>query len=209
MKTSPSVWISAAHQHGFDLAESQARELDALATWTAERATRLGLTNYRSPADVGRHALLPTFSLQQHLRATPQDSALAEIGPGSGVQGFALALLNPDREMLFAERRQRAVSFLELTRARLGVENVRVRQVDCAQLAKDEPASRELVMFRALAPAAAALPLVRGLLRPAGRVAVWHKTEDPAFINPPEGWQRLITAPTALPRLDLSLFAPI
>lgn len=181
--------------------------LNDLCHWMAERAEPLGLTKYATPAEILTHALAPTFALLPHLDDA-RPLTIAEIGPGSGVQGLALAVLYPDHHLLMVERRRRAVSFLELTRARFALENVSVQQVDCRELAKDRPGTIDVVMFRALATAESALPLVRDLLRSDGFVAAWHRSGDSAFVHPPAGWRRLLTEDTSLPRLDMSLLAP-
>ena len=177
--------------------------LDELAAWLAERARPLGLTHYRSAEEVARHALLPTFALFA-LTASPLPGPLLDLGAGSGALGLTVAVLCPNLHVVLADRRQRAATFINLTRARLGLHNAQVRQVSAEQLAKEAIGSFEVVCFRALAPAETALGLAKPLLAPSGWVAVWHQSDDPAYGDPPEGWLRRATAPTALPALAVS-----
>jgi 16S rRNA (guanine527-N7)-methyltransferase len=196
-------WTTLGAAYGLAITPDQAGRLDDLACWLAERASPLGLTNYGTPEDIVTSFLLPTFSL-----FTLEKSALAgpllDLGAGSGALGLTVATLCPDLPVTLADRRSRATTFMSLTRARFHLLNIDVRQVSAERLAKESPASFQIVCFRALAPAEIALRLAAPLLGPGGWVAAWHQAEDSHFIDPSEGWERVATAPTILPGLAVS-----
>ena len=201
--TAPADWVDLGRSWGVAVTPEQAARLGALASWLAERAFPLGLTNYRTTADLSLHALLPTLALFR-LPASPLSGPVLDLGAGSGVLGLTLAIVCPDLALVLADRRQRAATFMNLTRVRLHLDNVEVRQVSAQELAKTVGGSFSVVCFRALAPAETALGLARPLLRPEGWVAVWHQTEDRAYRDPPAGWTRRATVVTALPALAVS-----
>ncbi len=201
--TAPVNWADLGRCGGVTVTPEQAARLGELASWLAERAFPLGLTNYRSAADLSLHALLPTLALFR-LATSPLPGPILDLGAGSGALGLTLAILCPDLRVVLADRRQRSAIFVNLTRARLYLENVEVRQVSAENLAKTAGGSFAVVGFRALAQAEAALGLVGPLLRPDGWVAVWHQSEDQAYRDPPVGWARRATVATVLPGLAVS-----
>ena len=185
------------------LTPDQERRLEELATWLAERAHPLGLTNYPSAAAVLKHHLSPNFSLFC-LVPPPLSGPVLDLGAGCGALGLTLALLDPELSVLLADRRRRSARFIALTAARLALPNAHAMQVDAEALAKNSPAAFNLVCFRALAPAPLALALAAPLLRPNGSVAVWHQSSDQGFLQPPPPWECLQTADTSLPGLSVS-----
>ena len=196
-------WVDQGRSWGVSVTPEQAARLDELASWLAERAFPLGLTNYRTAADLALHALLPTFALFR-LSASPLLGPLLDLGAGSGALGLTVATIRPDLRIVLADRRQRSATFMNLTRARMHLSNVEVRQVSAQELAKTAPGSFAAVCFRALAHAETALGLARPLLSSSGWVAVWHQSADSAYLDPPEGWIRRATKLTALPALVVS-----
>ncbi len=196
-------WVSLGSTYGIAVTPDQAARLEALAWWLAERAYPLGLTNYRTAAEVTQHALLPTLALFS-LAASPLSGPLLDLGAGSGALGLTVALLCPDLPVVLADRRKRSAAFLSLTKARLQLHDVEVQQVSVEAWAKDQSRRFEVVCCRALAPAQTALRLAEPLLAPGGWVAVWHRGEDPVYHNPPACWLRRATVSTALPGLCAS-----
>ncbi len=199
----PSEWIIRGEAWGLSLTAAQATQLASLAAWLADRAFPLGLTNYRTAADLATHFLLPTFAFSRLAGSAPPRPVL-DLGAGSGALGLTLAILYPDTPLVLADRRQRAATFMNLTRARLGLDNVEVRQVSAEVLAKSSGSGFAAICFRALAPAGLALPLVEPLLASCGWVAAWHQADDEAFLSPPPGWSCRSTVATDLPGLVVS-----
>ena len=196
-------WLTLGAAYGLAITPDQAARLHDLAFWLAERASPLGLTNYRTSEAIVSHFLSPTFPLFALAEAS-LTGPLLDLGAGSGALGFAVAILCPDLAVTLADRRRRAATFMSLTRARLHLINMDVRQVSAEALAKDAPESFRVVCFRALAPAEVALSMAAPLLGPGGWVAAWHQADDDGFLNPPGGWTRVATAPTVLPGLAVS-----
>ena len=199
----PLDWVALGVSYGVSVSPEHAALLDELASWLADRAFPVGLTNYRTADDIAVHALLPTLALFP-LATSPLDGPILDLGAGSGALGLALAVLRPDLPLILADRRQRSATFMSLTRARLHLYNVDVRQVSAEDLAKSNGGEFQVACFRALAHAETALRLARPLLSPSGWVAVWHQSADESWLRPPEGWVRAGTQPTALPALSVS-----
>ena len=201
----PSVdWIALGASNRLTVSPDQAARLDALASWLAERALPLGLTNYRTPEDISRHALAPTFALFS-LAGPALRGPLLDLGAGSGALGLTVAVLCPDLPVTLADRRSRAATFMSLTRARLHLDNVEVRQVSAQELAKDAAGAFQVVCFRALGHAETALRWAAPLLAPGGCVAAWHQAADSGFLHPSTGWLRRATVTTVWPGLSVSL----
>ena len=131
----PLNWIALGAAHGLTVTPDQAGRLEELSRWLAERASPLGFTNYRTPEDISRHALSPTFSLFS-LARSGLTGPLLDLGAGSGALGLTVAILCPSLPITLADRRSRAATFMSLTCARLQLNNVRVRQVSARELAK-------------------------------------------------------------------------
>lgn len=203
--SAPPDYQAVAHECGLSLRPEQVQSLERLARWIAERAYPLGLTNYATAEEVTQRALLPTLSLFRLLSPPLRGRAL-DLGAGSGALGFTLALVSPELRALLADRRQRSALFLNLTRTRLEINNVEVRQVEAQALAKESAEAFDLVCLRALAPAPQAFNLVGPLLAREGSVAAWHQSEDASYLDPPVGWERVVTTPTCLSRLSVSQF---
>lgn len=198
-------WLAKAQECRLSLNPEQVQSLEQLAIWIAERAYPLGLTNYATAQEVAEGAILPTLSLFRLLPA-PLSGLALDLGAGSGVIGFTLALLSPQLRVMLADRRQRSAVFLNLTRLRLNINNARAKQVEAQVLAKESAREFNLVCLRALAPAAQALSLTKPLLTVSGSVAIWHQSEEAAYLDPPPGWERVATAATCLSRLSVSRF---
>ena len=198
-------WESAAARHGLCLDAGQRQQLQSLAEWVAERGSRLGLTHYATAEEVALHAILPTFALFG-LRKPCAGELVLDLGAGSGVLGFTLAVLAPQVRVVLADRRRRSARFLGLTQARLGLENAEGREVSAQELAKVERRGFGLVCVRALAPGEVTLALAQPLVAPEGALAVWHQSQDPAYLYPSSPWQRQATAETDLPLLSVSIY---
>jgi 16S rRNA (guanine527-N7)-methyltransferase len=176
--------------------------LDELARWLAGRAFPLGLTNYAVAETVREHHIAPTlavFCLQ-----TPLSGLTLDLGAGSGALGLTLALLSADIRVILVDRRRRSAEFIALTIARLGLKNAKAMQVNAEGLAKRMPQAFDMICFRALAPAPAALSMAAPLLRSSGFVFAWHQSRDQDFLHPPSQWERLATANTSLAGLSVS-----
>jgi 16S rRNA (guanine527-N7)-methyltransferase len=198
-------WTEAGAEYGLEIPPPLAARLDGLATWLAERGLPLGLTNYPSPQRIAVRHMAPTLAMFR-LPDFPRSGEALDLGAGGGALGLTLALLCPDLRVLLADRRRRSATFIGLTVARLGIENARAMQVEAAALGKEGPGQFDVVGFRALAAASEALRLSAPLLGPRGFVAAWHQAEDPAFLQPPPGWERTATVATSLPGLSVSQF---
>lgn len=108
-----------------ELSRAQAGALDRLEDLLRERALPLGLIAESDRERLGeRHT---RDSLRAATLIGPDDRVLCDIGPGAGLPGLVVAIARPQLEVVLVEPKQRAVGFLELVIARLGLENAEVR----------------------------------------------------------------------------------
>ena len=195
-----------AAQHGCVLSVAQIEHLEALAQWLAERASALGLSQYRDLPAVLTAALSPPLALLDLLDITTVHH-LVDLGAGSGAIGFALALVPPHLSVDFIERSTKAATFLELTAHHLHIANTRVIIGDARALRSSYTDTYDLVCFRALTSGRAALELAWPFAHTDGHIAAWHQPDATAVRQPPPPRDRLTTAQTIVPGLVVSLYA--
>jgi 16S rRNA (guanine527-N7)-methyltransferase len=138
-----------------------------------EWAPRLDLV---APGDLDRFEsrhIADSLRLLGLVRSLPPGPA-ADVGSGAGLPGVPLAIADPSRPWRLLEPRRRRMAFLE--------EVVRSLALDCevvalsAERAAEDPRLRRahvLAVVRAVAPPAAAFPLLAPLVAPGGVAAVF------------------------------------
>ena len=176
--------------------------LAPLAAWLAKAAHPLGLTNYKHPDQLLQHALRPALALHD-LLGRPPLGAWTEIGPGCGALGLTLALAAPGAHFQLIDRRQRVISFLDLTIARFHIPNARAT---LAPAVPDQtPAARPIgVCFRAIAPPAQALSLAAG--HACHWICAWHTDTLLDYDVPPPGFDIAGRSRTSSPNLVATLY---
>jgi 16S rRNA (guanine(527)-N(7))-methyltransferase RsmG len=129
-------------------------------------ADRLGLV---SKADT--HTILARHtadSLLFALARMPQaEESWADIGSGAGFPGFVLAICYPASTFTLVEPQQRRAGFLEMQRARLGLDNVEIVVARAETLSTE---TFDVVVSRALAEPALALEAMHRIQRRGGAV---------------------------------------
>ena len=176
--------------------ESPPEQLIEIAGYLASRAYPLGLTNYASPEDLLREAILPCLAICD-VWDTLSPGSCAELGPGSGAMGLSLAALHPEVPFTLVDRRERVVSFLDVAARVLGMTNVTALAADVGRAPL--PCRYDLVVLRAFAKPAVALGAASAVS--AGWIAVWHSPETGGYDSAPAGFgleDRLLTSTDSL-----------
>lgn len=141
-------------------------------TETLRQAQRFGFFGARSIDTAIDHAEHYVDALVD----LPTGARVLDLGAGGGLPGLVVAEARPDLNILLLDRRQKRTDFLELARSRLGLDHVRVRCADAADLA-DEVVSGSTPAFdavtaRGFGPPDVTLRLARACLAPAGRIVI-------------------------------------
>ncbi len=116
----------------------------------------------------------------------PRPLALVDIGAGAGIPGLPLRLADPAIAVTLVEARRKRVSFLLAARRELDLGNVVVKEGRAEALLEQEPGlagSFDVVVARAVGPAAALLPLAHKYLK-AGGIFVASGPPDPVPQEP-------------------------
>ena len=153
--------------------------LDELSAWIAHAGVAAGLTGYDTADAVRAQGIAPATAIADRLGCSA--FRVAEIGPGSGALGLALALLRPDSRIVLVDSSARSAAFIDMTARRLRIANAVALR---ARLPVNEPEEIggpfDVVIVRAFAPAAVAVPTAAGLCREGGRVIWLHSADDVA-----------------------------
>ena len=176
-----------------DLSASQADALSLYETLLRERGVALGLI---APSDTNR---LGPRHVQDSLRAAAliraDDASLCDIGPGAGLPGLVVAIASPSLEVVMVEPKERAVAFLELAVARLGLQNVEIRHARV----EDVSLQADVATTRAFGPAQRSWEAAVRVLRPGGRLIYFAGGGS----QDPEATAREIRAPERPERIEL------
>ncbi len=172
-----------------------------LLAWLAPNAAALGLTQFGTAPALFEEIAAPALLLPALLGA-PLSGAWAELGPGCGAAGFALAVLSPDAHLTLVDRRERVVSFLELAARRFALDNVSVLRLNLT-LRLEEPLW-EGVCFRALGPPTESLCIAAACAR--RWACAWHTPDLIAYDASPPGFDLAARSLTASRLLAATLY---
>ena len=159
----------------FELPGAQGDALDRLEDLLRERAVPLGLIAESDRDRLGERHIRD--SLRAAFVLHPDETLLADIGPGAGLPGLVIAIARPEVQVVLIERKQRAVAFLELAVARLRLENVEVRHARV----EDVDLRADVATARAFASLEASWEAAVRVIRPRGRLIYFagQGLEDP------------------------------
>lgn len=87
---------------------------DELLAWNA----RINLTAITRPAEVLSHHLLDCLAIIPHL----PDGALLDVGSGGGLPGLVIAIMQPEREILSIDSRNKKIAFQRHAARQLGLQ---------------------------------------------------------------------------------------
>ncbi len=107
-----------------DIVPSEGAQITLAAHWSLVQQwnARTNLTAINdTPTAIVRH-YRDSLMVLPHLT----DGPIVDFGSGAGFPGMVLAIARPDWQVTLVEPRRKRVSFLEVARARLKLENVRV-----------------------------------------------------------------------------------
>lgn len=177
--------------------------LAALLEWLTPAAHRLGLTNYAHPDQVAENLVAPALQLLSPPLRPYLISPALDFGAGSGAIGLSIALAAPETQVLLADRRRRVVEFIDLAIRRHRLPNCHTLLADLAEPPPDWQNRCGTVLIRAFGPTVRALEQALAWLSPDGTIALWHRPPDP---TPPDGSRLLVTEPSNVPSLLLSIY---
>jgi 16S rRNA (guanine527-N7)-methyltransferase len=140
-------------------APDQLLELVELSTLLEQWSGRMNLTGHRSAVGIAKRLILDAAAL---LDLLPPFERLADLGSGAGFPGLPLAILEPEREFVLVEARERRHHFQREAIRRLGLRNVTSLRGRFEEL---EPLECGAVVAQAVAPPAR---LIDAMLRWAG-----------------------------------------
>ncbi|GAA2750847.1 16S rRNA (guanine(527)-N(7))-methyltransferase RsmG [Amnibacterium kyonggiense] len=132
----------------------------------AEHGIVLGLIGPLEPPRLWSRHVLNSGLLAPFL---PEGASVADVGSGAGLPGLVLAAARPDLAVTLIEPMERRVAWLEVERARLGLDNVVVERVRAEDAA---PGRFDVVTARAVGALTGLLPITARLARPGGRLAL-------------------------------------
>ena len=101
----------------------------------------------------------------------PRPLKIADIGAGAGIPGLPIRLADPGLALTLVESRRKRVSFLRATCRELRLADVVVKEARAEEVIRDEPDLRDtfdVVVTRAVGPAAGLLAVALGYLKPGG-----------------------------------------
>lgn len=163
-----------ARRLGLQLSASAAQQLVEYALMLAQANTRFNLLSRRTMAPrtlLERH-VLDSLRASEHLCAP----SVADVGSGPGLPGIPLAIARPELKMSLFERSSRRCDFLKLVKARLGLDQVEVEEVDVGT--RPFCQTFNTVVARALAPCEKALALLTPLVKESGRIVLFVGKES-------------------------------
>jgi 16S rRNA (guanine527-N7)-methyltransferase len=112
------------------------------------------------------------------LEPTHSAGRISDLGSGAGFPGLVLAVALPDAQVSLVESQQRRCEFLERVCAEAQIANARVVR-SRAEEWRDGIGEHDLVLARALAPAAVVLEYAAPLLRMRGMLMDWRGRRNP------------------------------
>jgi 16S rRNA (guanine527-N7)-methyltransferase len=138
--------------------------IDLLLKWNA----RINLTAIREPNEIVQRHFGESLFAAKYLLEQERPPTAIDLGSGAGFPGVPFALLAPEVQVTLIESQQRKAAFLrELVRT-LELKNVKV----FSDRAEGYPGTADLVMLRAVEKFEQALPMVVGLTKAGGRIAL-------------------------------------
>lgn len=164
--------------YGIDVREEQAILLVRYLELVIEKNKVVNLTRITKPAEaVTLHlvdSLLPLSSDHLHL---DEGTSLLDMGTGAGFPGVPVAVLTGARSTLVDSVRKKTDAVSEFVHE-LGIENVIARHARLEDLAREMPASQDVVFARALARTNILMEYATPFLRKKGLLVVEKARPD-------------------------------
>ena len=176
-----------------------------LAAWIARAGVAAGLTNYGTAAAVRANAIAPADVIAEVIGNA--GVRIAEIGPGSGALGLAIAMLLPGSTVTLLDSSGKSVAFIEMTALRFGIRNavpkrVRLPVHDVAALG----GPFDYVVVRAFASGPQAISTAASLCSPCGRVFWLHSEDDAAALRAHGSAAPVLTLESGVERMAITAF---
>ena len=181
----PEALIEArAAELGLRLSPAQVDRLIRFEGWLRDEALPAGAIGpHEGPRVLARH-VLDSLAVCRGWEEPP--ASVVDVGSGAGLPGIPLAIVWPGCQVVLLERSGRRARLLRRAIRVLGLENALVEEGDVGSA----PGGREAAVMRGVFPPEEAIPLLDGLLSPAGTAVV---AVGPAAEPPPAPEGRRIT----------------
>lgn len=178
-----AVALSAAVKSiGLDLAAEQVETMYRHYLLMVEANLRFNLTRITAPAEAAvKHYADSLAPLVDPRYADDRSLAVLDVGTGAGFPAIPLAVVRPRWRITAIDGTGKKARFVAEAARVLGLDNLEAVHCRAVELARERPASFDLVLMRAVGSLATGLKEVSRLLRP-GAVAICYKTAslDPA-----------------------------
>src|SRR6478672_4198172 len=138
--------------------------IDLLLKWNA----RINLTAIREPNEIVQRHFGESLFAAKYLLEQERPQTAIDLGSGAGFPGVPFALLAPEVQVTLIESQQKKATFLQELIHVLELKNVKV----FSDRAEGYPGTADLVMLRAVEKFEQALPMVVGLTKAGGRIAL-------------------------------------
>jgi 16S rRNA (guanine527-N7)-methyltransferase len=156
--------LALSRRLGVPLGAAQVASLWVFSGLLIDRAVALGLiAEGDSERVLQRHVV---DSLRAAAAVGPEDRTGYDLGSGAGLPGIVVAIAAPELVVRLVEPRRKAIAFLELAVAELGLRNAQV----VPGRAEELTAPVDLCFARALAPIDGAWQVAAPLLETGGRL---------------------------------------
>lgn len=151
---------------GLTLTPEQRDRVRAYAALLLHWNRRINLVGTQDAHELWRRHLLDCLMLQR-LPWPPETRQAVDLGAGAGLPGVLVAILHPACRVVCVERTAKKITFQQVVRQELGLDNLEPLRADVATM--PVPAGGfDLAMARALAELGRLLDWSRRLLRPGG-----------------------------------------
>ncbi len=154
----------------------------ALYTAILQGNARMNLTRITTPADFWEKHLWDSAQGIRPYLGNPEPWRVLDVGTGAGFPGLVVGMLHPHWQVTLLDARQKKTRFLAQVIADLGLANVTTLTGRAEVLGVTAPYHHayDLVLLRAVAPAAQALAYGAPFLKPGGALVLYQGHWTPA-----------------------------
>ena len=174
--------LAAVKSIELDLKAEQVEDMYRHYQLVVEANRRFNLTRITAPAEAAvKHYADSLAPLVDPRYADDRTLTILDVGTGAGFPAVPLAIVRPRWRITAIDGTGKKARFVADAVRALGLENLEAVHGRAAELARERPASFDLILLRAVGTLAKGLQETHRLLRPGG-AAIFYKTAslDPA-----------------------------
>ena len=170
MAATPEQFAQYVETHASEADAGQRDQLAGYLALVAQYSPVLNLTGFGKNPERLAEELVGEAVRLLNLGPVAPGLAAVDLGSGNGSPVVPLAVLCPRTDFLAVESRQRRAAFLMTVKAKLGLDNLTVRETRVEQVAAERPRSFDLLTSRAFAPPDKLLKIALSLVCEGGEV---------------------------------------